>query len=435
MSRARLPLALAVSIVALLLSACTNGDDSTPIPTASVPPAGSETIETPEPTAEPTAEATAASAGTAAPTAAPTDAPTAAPVTPSNPQPVAVLPALGGRGFDQPIEIGAYPGGRFFVAEQDGAVFLFDADGSNERTLLDIRDRVSRGGGEEGLLSVALDPAFSATGQLWVYYSAANPRRSELSRFTIGGDVADPGSELVVLKLEQPFSNHNGGAIRFGPDGMLYLGLGDGGSGDDPLGSGQDRSTLLGSIIRIDVRDASVAQPYAIPEDNPFVDEAGARPEIWAYGLRNPWRMAFDPSTGALWVGDVGQDQVEEITIVGRGENHGWDIVEGDICHEPSSGCPTAGLTPPVATYGHGGGRCSVTGGVVYRGNTVPEISGSYLYADFCSGEIWALPLDGSSPPVIVVDGLGFVSSFGTDVDGEVYVLRFGDSILRLASP
>ena len=426
MSRVRLPLALAVSVVALLISACISGNDGgTPFPTATVPPATSGTVETPEGTATP-----------APPTSTPTPRPTpvAAPSVVA-PQPVAFVDALGGRVFDRPIELGALPDGRLFVADQEGIVFVLEGDGGDEDVLLDIRPRVSRNGNEEGLLSVALDPRFESNRHLWVYYSRANPRRSVLSRFTVGPFEADPASELVVLEIAQPFSNHNGGAVRFGFDGMLYLGLGDGGAANDQLEAGQDLSTLLGKVIRIDVRNASAGTPYAVPADNPFAGEPGAEPEIWAYGLRNPWRMAFDPTTGVLWAGDVGQGAREEISVIRRGENYGWDIVEGDICHEPQSGCDTTGLTFPVAVYGHTSERCSVTGGVVYRGTEVPEIAGNYLYADFCTGELWAMPVDGSSEPMIVASGLGFVASFGVDAAGEVYVLRFGQSIARLVSP
>ncbi len=426
MSRVRLPLALAVSVVALLISACISGNDGgTPFPTATVPPATSGTVETPEGTATP-----------APPTSTPTPRPTpvAAPSVVA-PQPVAFVDALGGRVFDRPIELGALPDGRLFVADQEGIVFVLEGDGGDEDVLLDIRPQVSRNGNEEGLLSVALDPRFESNRHLWVYCSRANPRRSVLSRFTVGPFEADPVSELVVLEIAQPFSNHNGGAVRFGFDGMLYLGLGDGGAANDQLEAGQDLSTLLGKVIRIDVRNASAGTPYAVPADNPFAGEPGAEPEIWAYGLRNPWRMAFDPTTGVLWAGDVGQGAREEISVIRRGENYGWDIVEGDICHEPQSGCDTTGLTFPVAVYGHTSERCSVTGGVVYRGTEVPEIAGNYLYADFCTGELWAMPVDGSSEPMIVASGLGFVASFGVDAAGEVYVLRFGQSIARLVSP
>jgi glucose/arabinose dehydrogenase len=444
-SRERLPFVLIASVVALLTAAaCLGGDDEgTAFPTATLP--GSEgtatatsNAATPEATATeagPTVEPAETATGTGTPTSipTPTPTPTATPeptvATPVVPQPIGTTAAFGGRIFERPVELGVYPGQRFFVADQAGIVYLINEAGTNESVLLDIRGQVLRGGNEEGLLSVALDPAFATNGHLWVYYSRANPRRSVLSRFTVSGDVA--GGELVVLEVEQPFQNHNGGAIRFGPDGMLYLGFGDGGSGGDPLGSGQDRSTLLGSIIRIDVRGASAGSPYVVPGDNPFVGDGASAPEVWAYGLRNPWRMNWDG--GTLWVGDVGQNAIEEISIARAGANLGWNRLEGNQCYQ--SGCSGEGTTFPVAVYPHSGGRCSVTGGVVYRGSEVPEVAGSYLYGDFCSGELWALPVDGSSEPVLVGSGLGNISSFGVDAAGEVYVLRFGDSIVRIVSP
>ncbi len=350
------------------------------------------------------------------------------------PGPVALLPALGGRVFDQPIELGPYPGDRVFVAELEGVVFVFDLDGGGESLLLDLRERVSRRGGEEGLLSVALDPAFEANGYLYAYYSVGGDQRTRLSRFTVRADVADPASELVLLEVEQPFRNHNGGAVRFGPDGHLYLGLGDGGAGGDPLGSGQDLGTLLGSVIRIDVRPSSIDERYDVPEDNPFLDVPGARQEIWAYGLRNPWRMAFDPQTGKLWLGDVGQDRVEEINVIERGGNYGWNRLEGTACFAAASGCDASGTIAPVAVYRHDEG-CSVTGGVVYRGAGVPSIAGAYLYADFCSGRVWALSADapGAQPVVIAESGVN-VGSFGVDGSGEVYLLSFGGPVLRVAA-
>jgi glucose/arabinose dehydrogenase len=318
-----------------------------------------------------------------------------------------------------------------FVADQGGGLIeLLDlADGGTSTSLLlNLEGTVSRQGNEEGLLSVALDPRFATNGYLYAYYSAASPRRSVLSRFTVpaGSDVADGGSELVILELEQPFSNHNGGAVRFGPDGMLYLGFGDGGSGGDPRDNGQDPSTLLGSVIRIDVRAASEAQRYAIPPDNPsFAAEFNARPETWAFGFRNPWRMAFDSATGALWLADVGQDAVEEIDVVTAGGNYGWNRLEGDACFSPASGCASAGTVLPVATYTHADGR-SVSGGGVYRGDAVPGLRGRYVYADAASGTIWALPSDRSGPPVVLVESDLNIVSFGVDADGELYVVDFG---------
>jgi len=303
-------------------------------------------------------------------------------------------------------------------------------------TILDLRDIVLRSGNEEGLLSLALDPNFASNRAVWVYYSAANPRRSVLARFTRQANSAtiDRTSQLVVLEVGQPFANHNGGAIRFGPDGMLYLGLGDGGSAGDPSGNGQNLNTLLGKIIRLDVRNASSSQPYAIPGDNPFVGRAGTRGEIWAYGLRNPWRMSFDPATGALWVGDVGQNAVEEVSVVTRGGNFGWNVVEGDRCFKPSSNCDRTGMTPPEAVYNHDNGRCSIVGGYVYRGTAVPEIAGAYVYGDTCSGEIWAINARSPGTPILIASGVKNMTSFGLDAAGEIVVLAFGQPIRRLAT-
>ena len=444
--RTLLVLALLVAIAGA--SACTGGDGA-PLPTrvttptatavatataeatATAAPAATATPATPDATASPHATSTPM---TATPDTAATPQPTEAPFT------VRFEEVFGGREFDRPVEIGAYPvgpegtGPGLFVAEQEGRILVLGPNREDAVELLDISEQVSRVGNEEGLLSVALDPQFDETGSLWVYYSVrGTPRMTRLSRFTV--DLADPlrvepGSELVVLEVEQPYSNHNGGAIRFGPDGMLYLGYGDGGSGGDPRGHGQNLATLLGSIIRIDVREASPAAPYAVPADNPFIGVAGARPEIWAWGLRNPWRMDFDPETGALWAADVGQQEVEEIDRIERGGNYGWNILEGTRCFEPSSGCDRTGTVLPVAEYGHNLG-CSVTGGVVYRGEAIPALVGHYLFADYCSGRLWALPVDGGA--ILELDRLpGEVASFGTDADGEVYVLTFGGAVLRI---
>ena len=344
-------------------------------------------------------------------------------------QPVSLTPVFGGRTFDRPIELLSYPGGRWLVAEQGGRVLLLESNGADAGTLLNRL--VSRDGNEEGLLSVALDPDFPARPYLYAYYSApSGQRRTVLSRYTVANDVAVPSSELILLEVPQPFSNHNGGAIRFGPDGMLYLGLGDGGSGGDPQGYGQDRSTLLGSVIRIDVSTAQPGAPYAIPATNPFLGVAGARAEIWAFGLRNPWRMAFDPASGDLWLGDVGQGDVEEVDVIERGGNYGWNRLEGRDCFEPPSGCSSAGTVLPVASYRHGQG-CAITGGVVYRGTAIPQLQGHYIYGDVCSGRIWALPVAGGSPVQIAVSG-DSISSFGTGPDGAVYVVTFGGGILRI---
>ncbi|MGE0136054.1 MAG: sorbosone dehydrogenase family protein [Dehalococcoidia bacterium] len=340
--------------------------------------------------------------------------------------------AFGGRQFDRPTELAPFPGGRFFVADQSGLVSLMGPDGSDAGVLLDLRGKVLRGGAEEGLLSVALDAVFPGRPYLYVYYSATNPRRTVLSRFEVAGDRADPASELVILEQAQPFSNHNGGAIRFGPDGMLYLGLGDGGTPGDSVGNAQNLGVLLGKVIRIDVRDASAEEPYAAPGDNPFAGQPGARAEVWAYGLRNPWRMSFDPADGRLWAGDVGASAVEEIDVIEAGGNYGWNRVEGDQCFSPRSGCDRSGLMEPVTTYSHDDG-CSVTGGVVYRGAEVPALEGQYLYADYCSGRLWAVPSAGGEARELLGEASGRrVSSFAEDSAGEVYLLVHGGAVLRL---
>lgn len=343
-------------------------------------------------------------------------------------QPIAFEPAFDGQVFDQPVELVAYPGDRFLLAQRGGDVLLLD--GGTERGFLDLAVRT--GGSEEGLLSVALDPEFASNGHVWVYYLPADgERRTRLSRFTVSEDAAAPSSELVVLEVSQPYSNHNGGAVRFGGDGMLYLGLGDGGDGGDPHGNGQDRETLLGSVIRIDVSQATAAQPYAIPSDNPYVS-SGGRGEIWAYGFRNPWRMAFDAERDRLWVADVGQSAVEEIDIVTRGGNYGWNRMEGDRCYQ--SGCSADGTVLPVATYGRDGG-CSVTGGVVAGEGAPAEVRDAYLFADYCSGRVWAMDAAGDAEPVEVGAVQGNPTSFALGGDGAVYLVQFGGPVLRLVSP
>ena len=347
------------------------------------------------------------------------------------PSEIELIPALGGRVFEQPIELGPYPNNRVFVAEQRGDVRVYDLDGDEHSVLLDLRPQVTYQG-ERGLLSFAIDPSFAMNDRVYAYYSPLGQTKTRLSRFTVSGDVASTASEVVILEIEQPFANHNGGAIRFGPDGFLYLGLGDGGSGGDPLGAGQDRGTLLGALIRIDVSWSGPG--YAVPADNPFTSTLGVEPEIWAYGLRNPWRMAFDPETGELWLADVGQNEVEEVDVIERGGNYGWNILEGGDCFLPASGCDASGTVLPVATYGHNEG-CSISGGVVYRGGEVPEIAGAYLFGDFCSGTIWALNAAARGERIEVGQAFSNIASFGVDAAGEVYVLIFGGAIQQIVSP
>ena len=315
-----------------------------------------------------------------------------------------------------------------FVTEQGGVIYSFSSSNPQQANVfLDITDRVNRGGNEEGLLGLVFDPDYQGNSYFYVYYSAADPTRSVLSRFNLDQenmDVADPESEVIIMEIEQPYSNHNGGQLAFGPDAYLYIALGDGGSAGDPLGNGQNLSTLPGSILRIDVNGLSGPGDYGIPADNPFVGVEGAREEIWAFGLRNPWRFSFDLETGLLWAGDVGQSSWEEIDIITEGANYGWNTMEGSHCYSSTTGCNQSGLTLPVVEYDHSQG-CSVTGGYVYRGDLIASLQGYYVYGDYCSGNIWASAYDGSvvTENILLVDSGLSITSFGQDLAGNLYIL------------
>ena len=324
---------------------------------------------------------------------------------------------------------------RILVTDQEGVIWVFEEEHLGAEHVfvpepLDIRGRVNSRGWEEGLLGLALSPKNER--HLYLYYSAANPRRSVVSRFNYNRAVS-PDSELVILEVPQPYANHNGGQIAFGPDGYLYIGLGDGGSAGDPQRNGQDTSTLLGTILRIDVSEATTEQPYAIPPDNPFAG-SGGRPEIWAYGLRNPWRFSFDRETGELWAGDVGQNRWEEIDIIERGGNYGWNAMEGNHCFRPQSGCESEGFIPPVWEYPLEDDACSVIGGYVYRGAAISWLAGVYVYGDFCTGQVFGLRYaDGEVVEHKLLADTGLrIASFGQDNDGELYVLSQGEGIFRL---
>ena len=347
-----------------------------------------------------------------------------------------VLPAHGNLA---PTNMVQAKNGEILTAFQAGRILWFEKTALNGSDavavleLFDIRERVSDRGSEEGLLGLALDPGNDR--HLYVYYSAADPRRSMVSRFAydLPSREIDPDTELIILEVEQPYSNHNGGQIAFGPDGYLYIGLGDGGSAGDPLGNGQDTSTLLGSILRIDVSDAAPGRPYAIPPDNPFAN-GGGRPEIWAYGLRNPWRFSFDRETGELWAGDVGQNAWEEIDIIERGGNYGWNILEGNHCFRPRDDCNRDGAIPPVWEYSLDGAPCSVIGGYVYRGEAIPWLVGAYVYGDFCSGRVFGLHYeDGQVLEHGELADTGLrIMSFAEDKAGELYLLSQREGIYRL---
>jgi glucose/arabinose dehydrogenase len=335
--------------------------------------------------------------------------------------------------FERPLWIGEVPGHptRLAVAEQDGRLRSFERsrDVKETRLLMDLRSSTRRRHNEEGLLGLAFHPQFETNGELYLHRSRSDPRRGVVSRvrYDRGSNSFPAAGEEVLFEVEQPFGNHNGGDLRFGPDGLLYISLGDGGGGGDPRGSGQDRSTLLGSILRIDVDRRSSSLPYSIPTDNPFVGSPGARPEIFAYGLRNVWRFSFDRQTGELWAGDVGQDRWEEIDLIERGANYGWNLREGH--HRFANRSSEFELREPVVEYSRRLAR-SITGGFVYRGSANPGLAGAYVHGDFETGYVWALWAEGSAVTRHYTLGRGSqISSFGEDSRGELYFCSFDGQV------
>ncbi|MHA2176555.1 MAG: PQQ-dependent sugar dehydrogenase [Candidatus Hodarchaeales archaeon] len=323
-----------------------------------------------------------------------------------------------------------------YLIEQRGILYRFN--NSQETTdieiFLDITNQVYSGG-ELGLLGIAFHPNFTKNGLFFLDYTVNNPVRTIISRFSIDGltGLVNTSSELIILEIEQPYSNHNGGQIAFGPDGYLYIALGDGGSGGDPLNHGQNRKTLLGSIIRINIDQSAIGKNYSIPVDNPFTNNTEEfREEIFAFGLRNPWRFSFDSLTGDLWAADVGQNEIEEIDLIENGGNYGWRLMEGTQCYNPSSGCDDPSLIPPIYQYDRTEGY-SITGGFVYRGPHLTQLYGHYIYADYGSGKIWALNY---APPDIsnylLIDSFLNIVSFGVDTDQNIYILAFDGHIYTL---
>jgi glucose/arabinose dehydrogenase len=330
--------------------------------------------------------------------------------------------------------------GRIFVVEQAGRIRIVKDGSLVERPFLDIRERIASGG-ERGLLGLAFHPDYPTDPRFFVDYTDLNGD-TVIAGFRVSGsdpDAADPTSEANLLHIDQPFANHNGGAVEFGPDGMLYIGMGDGGSAGDPQGNGQRLDTLLAKILRIDVDGGGSDAAYAVPPDNPFVGVAGARPEIWLTGLRNPWRIRFDAPTGDLWIGDVGQNRWEEIDVAragAKGLNYGWNVMEGFHCFKPSEGCDQTGLTLPVAEYANGDLGCAVVGGVVVRDPRQGRLDGGYLFGDACSDNLWAMnPAgDGRREPVIVSKMGRSISSIGQAEDGAVYATNLGGELLRITA-
>ena len=320
--------------------------------------------------------------------------------------------------------------GRIFVATREGIIFYIEKDSNDVSIFIDIRDKIDQGlPGERGLLGFTFDPNYVENGYFYIYYTDFDGT-SVISRFeNINNIESRFNTELKILQIEQPYSNHNGGSIDFGPDGYLYIALGDGGSGGDPFLNGQNGNTLLGSILRIDVSKSTENSLYQIPNDNPFIDNDNFRDEIWAYGLRNPWRMSFDLQTGKLFAGDVGQNDFEEINIIERGGNYGWNIMEGNSCFNNES-CNKENLIMPIVEYSHNEG-CSVTGGYVYHGK-IDSLKNKYIFTDFCSGHIWAIDLsDEQYKKEKLLNGPFQIPSLGQDENGEVYILSFDGRIYK----
>ena len=332
-------------------------------------------------------------------------------------------------GLAAPVAVAHAGDARLFIVEQAGTIRIWEPPTTvRTQAFLDIRNLV-RSGGERGLLGLAFHPHYPENGFFFVNYTDINGDTviARYTRSAFDPNRADQSSARVLLRIDQPFANHNGGQLQFGPDGYLYIGMGDGGSGGDPNNRAQNLSDLLGKMLRIDVE----ATPYGIPPTNPFVGHAGARPEIWALGLRNPWRFSFDRFTGDLWIADVGQGQREEVDFqpassIG-GENYGWRLMEGTRCFNPSSNCNPGNLVLPVIEYDHDFG-CSVTGGYVYRGTRSPRLSGMYIYGDYCSRMIWGAKQNaaGALESQLLITSPGLISTFGEDVNGEVYVADHG---------
>lgn len=365
------------------------------------------------------------------PTATP--APTPTPLLPDQ-QAFTVRLDLVVEGFESPVAMAHTTDDRLFILEQPGRIRIVQNRQILPEPFLNIQERVGSVGNEQGLLGLAFHPDYATNGRFFVDYTNLDGN-TVISEFHVGTDPdeADISSERVLLTIDQPYENHNGGQIEFGPDGYLYIGMGDGGSQADPHGNGQNTETLLGKILRLDVNNG---EPYAIPGDNPFVN-GGGRLEIWAVGLRNPWRFSFDRATGDMFIADVGQDSYEEIDFYPAGSppgaNFGWNIMEGWFCFN-NTNCNSDGLIEPITLYGRDEG-CSVTGGYVYRGRDYPGLYGNYFFADFCFGTVWGLfPINGSwVKTTLALQTLLLITSFGEDMNGELYVLARQGGLYRVA--
>ena len=364
------------------------------------------------------------------------------PPPPSPPPPGPALQLLGT--FSAPVFVTSPPGdtARLFVVEKVGRIRVLRHDTLLATPFFDIRGKINQGS-DEGLLSLAFHPDYATNGRFYVYFTDTLGD-NRIVRYTVSADpnVADPASADTVLKLAHPtYANHNGGLLLFGPDGMLYAGTGDGGGGGDPAGNGQNTQALLGKLLRLNVDGAS---GYPIPADNPFASGASGAPEVWAYGLRNPWRFSFDRTTGDLYIADVGQGAWEEVNVAraadgrGPGANYGWNEMEGGHCYPIGTTCTPVGVLP-VLEYAHADGACSITGGYVYRGTRVAALAGRYLYADYCAGFVKSFELSGGAATNLqtwttqLAPG-GNISSFGEDAEGDVYVMTLGGGVYRIVT-
>lgn len=435
-------------VLLILLTGCLGVEEE--VATPPIAPAGTDTPIPAEPTdlpatntPLPTTEAEVEEATEpAAPTAVPTEVvlPTDTPAPAGQPaQSITLVPIA--EGFNQPVFITHANDDRLFIIQQHGVVDIVQ-NGQKLGSFLDLQDRVNSRGFERGLLSLVFHPDYANNGYFYVNYTEWTGD-TLVSRFSVSADpnVADPDSELIIMTIGQPYGNHNGGQLHFGPDGYLYIGMGDGGSADDPEGHGQNHRTLLGSMLRIDVDNGDDSVNYAVPPDNPFATNGNWLAEIWAIGLRNPWRFSFDRLTGDMFIADVGQNKYEEISFLPAGSsgdlNFGWNITEGFNCFL-SDGCDTSSFIAPIAEIDHAGGHCSITGGYVYRGSLFPSLDGNYFYGDFCSGVIWSLfqqaPNEWSNTQVLDSDYA--ISTFGEGADGEIYIAdHSGGRIYRLEAP
>lgn len=356
---------------------------------------------------------------------------------------VSVVSAFPNLTFSRPIDLQYAPDGtnRLFIVEQSGNIYVIENDSttSQKKLFFSLKDSVDTGN-EQGLLGLTFHPNYKNNGYFYVSYNPAGPDSSIIARYEVSADpdVADQGRKKIILGVKQPATNHNGGQIAFGPDGYLYIGFGDGGGSNNQYKNAQNLHTLLGAMLRINVDDTSSYGNYAIPEDNPFVgNDSSYREEIYAYGLRNPWRWSFDPVTGWLWCGDVGQDNWEEVDIIRKGGNYGWNIMEGTHCNPSGSECDDSGLIYPIVDYKNPDLGVAVTGGHVYRGSKVPDLFGKYVYGDYRSGLVWTCVYDGINEPVneLLLSSGKTISAFGVDKDYELYLCDLGGKIYKFYQP